>query len=543
MARLLRIQSELPSLLYRLALAVLCLNLSQIAAAPAQSLVPPTEPPQHTTIERPNVLLIIVDDLNDWIGEMGGHRQAITPNLDRLLSESVCFSNAHCNAPVCAASRNSMLSGLRPSTTGWYDNTKTIRDTYRQVLGKVPPLPVHFRNNGYFTLAGGKIYHNGVADFARDELWNETKPVYNLPQEFREFGHGYGGDYFYPFPRDGGQIYQHYGKRVRGQSLCWGALDSIDIPRGVMPDEELAGWASEQLQRTFDQPFFFAVGFRRPHVPFTAPNKYFELYREAFLELPEVPNDEMQDIPVYGKAMALGMLPGGDDQNVVDIGPDFRRELVLAYLACVSFVDDQVGKVLSALENSPHADNTLVVFCSDHGQSLGEKRHWRKQCLWEEATRIPLAIRLPDTTSNGRTCPRTVSLIDLYSTLVELCKLPQVKGVEGVSLVPLINNPELPWNQPAVMTWHYKNHSVRSQRWRYTLYRDGGEELYDHSNDSAEHYNLAGDQQYEEIIEEHRRWLPKTEVLPAGMVSWKGDSLEQTIQEWSETGGPPEWLR
>ena len=521
--------------------ATIC--LLAIVVSVAQDVACAAEAPQQAKTARPNVLFIVVDDLNDWIGALGGHRQAHTPNFDRLLSESVYFSNAHCNAPVCAASRNSMLSGLRPSTTGWYTNTKSIRTTYQQVLGDVAPLPVHFRNNGYHTLAGGKIYHKGVADFARDELWNETKPNYQWPQKFIDRGHGYGGKHFYPFPRDGGQIYQHYGDGVSGQSLCWAALEAADIPRGEMPDEELADWASKQLQRTFDQPFFLAVGFRRPHVPFTAPKKYFELYDAESLDVPEVPGDEMHDIPIYGKAMALGTLPGGDHQNVLTIGPNYWRELALAYLACVSFADDQVGKVLAALEDSPYADNTIVIFCSDHGQNLGEKRHWRKQCLWEEATRIPLAFRLPGRGSAGRSSPQPVSLIDLYPTLIELCGLTQVEGLEGVSLAALLDNPESAWDRPALTTWHYNNHSVRSQHWRYIVYRDGAEELYDHRSDPGEHSNLADDPQYREIIAAHRRWLPTTNTLPVGMDQWQGDSFERTIQTWSAAGGPPEWLK
>jgi arylsulfatase A-like enzyme len=497
---------------------------------------------------RPNVLFLAIDDLNDWIGALGGHPQAHTPNLDRLLDESVYFSNAHCNAPVCAASRNSLLSGLRPSTTGWYTNTKSISKTYRQILGDVSPLPAYFRQNGYYTLAGGKIYHKGVADFARATLWDETKSRYKWPQKFLDRGHGYGGKHFYPFPRDGGQIYQHYhagedvGEGVKGQSLCWAALDQGDIPRGVMPDEELANWAVQQLQRSFDQPFFLAVGFRRPHVPFTAPKKYFERYDLATLDMPDVPADEMADIPLYGKAMGLGTLPGGDHQNVLEIGPDYWREMIRAYLACVTFVDDQVGKVLTALDDSPHAERTIVVLWSDHGQNLGEKRHWRKQCLWEESTRVPLALRLPGKKRIGQACSRPVSLIDLYPTLVDLCDLPAVALLEGHSLEELLQTPDAKWERPAVTTWHYKNHSVRSQHWRYTVYRDGTEELYDHRRDPGEHFNLAGDSQYDEVVADHRRWLPTINALPAGTEQWQGDSFDRTLEKWSASGGPPDWL-
>ncbi len=495
--------------------------------------------------ERPNVLFLAIDDLNDWIGinGAGGHPQAITPNLDRLFSRSVYFSNAHCTAPVCAASRNSLLSGLRPSTTGWYTNTNRIRTTYDQILGDIPPLPLQFRQNGYTTLGGGKIYHKGVADFAEEQLWDTARAKIVWSDRLKDRGHGYGGMHFYPFPRDGGHVYQLFQEGVSGQSLCWGALDAGDMPDGLMPDEHLAHWAVEQLSHEFDQPFFLAVGFRRPHVPYTAPRRYFDLYDVNTIHVPEIPNDDLQDIPVYGKAMALGTLPGGDHKVVMQIGEQYARELAWAYLACVSFVDDQVGKVLGALENSPYADNTVIVVWSDHGQHLGEKKHWRKQCLWEESTRVPLAIHIPGASTNGQTCSRSVSLLDLYPTLNDICDLPPIEGLEGDSLMPLLDNPEDHWNRPAVTTWYYQNHSVRSERWRYIVYRDGSEELYDHSRDALEHRNLANDPQYAEIVEEHRKWLPSKNQLPAGMNEWEGDSLDKKVRQWEKSGGVPDWLQ
>lgn len=495
-------------------------------------------------VQKPNVLFISVDDLNDWIGVLGGHSQAITPNFDRLFAQSTYFTNAHCNAPVCGASRNSIMSGLRPSTTGWYTGAGRMPgDSYKKVLKEVPPLPLLFRDNGYLTLAGGKVYHKGVADYAGDELWDVAKPKYKWPKKYIARGHGYGGRHFYPFPRDGGHIYQHFQEYdVDGQSLCWGALEDSDIPNGIMPDEELADWAVSRLNELFDQPFFMAVGFIRPHVPFTAPKKYFDLYDLDSINVDAIPENEMQDIPLYGKAMALGTLPGGDHAVVEAIGPNYRKELIRAYLACISFVDDQLGKVLTALEESPNADNTIVVLWSDHGQQLGEKRRYRKQCLWEESTRVPLAIKMPSSNFRGQMCSRPVSLVDVYPTLVELCNLAPVPELDGVSLNPLLEAPNRVWDRPAVTTWHYKNHSIRSEDWRYTIYRDGAEELYDHRVDPFEHNNLANSAEYEAVIEEHRKWIPKNNALPAGKTKWKGDSFETIIKRWDKEGGPPAWL-
>ena len=470
--------------------------------------------------QKPNVLFLSIDDLNDWIGALGGHPQARTPNLDRLIAQSVLFTNAHCAAPVCSASRHALLSGLRPSTTGWYSNSSKSREEYERTLGETVPMPTHFKRNGYKTMAAGKIFHKGTRDVKGYEYWDEERPKYKWPTELAERGHGYSGrrgGHFYPFPRDGGAIFQHYKSGVSGQSLCWGALETEDMPPEGMPDEQVADWAVQRLKQTHDKPFFLAVGFVRPHVPFTAPKKYFDLFPMKEVVMPHVPLDEMSDIPLLGKVLAHGTISGGDHWNVRNIGPDYWRELVRAYLACVAFVDDQVGKVLDALDNSPHAENTLVVFWSDHGQHLGEKRHWRKMALWEESTRVPLAIRLPNARRAGARCEQPVSLIDIYPTLIEWLDLPQVKGIEGTSLLPQLSDPQAPRQEPAVTTWYYNNHAIRDRHWRYIRYRDGSEELYDHRKDSGEHVNLAGDPAYARVVEKLKAYIPKTNVVPASM--------------------------
>ena len=347
---------------------------------------------RNPTDARPNVLFLAIDDLNDWIGAQGGHPQAQTPNLDRLISQSVLFTNAHCAAPVCSASRHALLSGLRPSTTGWYSNTSKSLKSYVRVLGETVPMPTHFKRHGYKTMAAGKIFHKGTSDVEGYEYWDEERPKYKWPEKLAARGHGYqgsNGGHFHPFPPDGGAIYQKFQKAIGGQSLCWGALDEADMPPEGMPDEQIAAWAVDRLRQQHDEPFFLAVGFVRPHVPYTAPREFFDRYPIESVIVPEVPADEMDDIPVWGKAMAYGTIPGGDHRNVLDVGPSYWREMTRAYLACVSFVDAQAGKVLDALQNSPYADNTIVVFWSDHGQHLGEKRHWRKMALWEESHSRP----------------------------------------------------------------------------------------------------------------------------------------------------------
>lgn len=497
-------------------------------------------------VEKPNVLFISIDDLNDWTGSMGGNAQAITPHMDQLCDQGLLFTNAHCSQAVCTASRNSLLSGLHPSKTGWYSSTTNMRKTYDQVMGEHKMLPQHFKDNGYKTMAVGKIFHSGVTDYKdkRDAFWDETAPNYKVPKDLKDRGDGYGGTHFYPFPKDGSQIVNHYGEEfAKGHSLCYGALDRDDMPEGKMFDELIAEWAVDQLNQDHEKPFFMAVGFVRPHVPYTAPKEYFDLYNLDDITIPDMPDDEMADIPNMGKSIAYGTIKNGDHYAVVNLSDTYWKELVYGYLACVSFVDDQLGKVMEALENSKYADNTIVVLWTDHGQHMGEKKHWRKQALWEESTRVPLYFKIPGKKSKGETSSRVVSLLDIYPTLVDLCNLPEAPKLQGQSLVPLIHKPDMEWEKPVLNTWYYKNHAVRSENWRYIRYRDGGEELYDHRNDPGEHVNLAGDPQYAEIIEAHKKWLPENDALPAGASEWKGDNLDRRLEEWIAKDSIPVWLR
>jgi len=492
--------------------------------------------------KRPNVLFISVDDLNDWQGSMGGNPQVKTPQMDRLFSKGTLFTNAHCSQAVCNASRNSLLSGIHPSTSGWYGSTKDMRATYDEVMGKHKMLPQHFKDSGYYTMAAGKIFHQGVSDYKdkTDAFWDETGPKYKVKGDLLARGAGYGGKQFYPFPKDGSQITNHY-KLSDGNSLCAGPLDSDDMPNGKMYDELLSQWAVEQLERKHNKPFFLAVGFVRPHVPYTAPRKYFDMYDANQIITPKIPNKEMADIPIMGKSIAYGRIKGGDHHAVINLSDDYWRELVHGYLACVSFVDDQIGQVIQALEKSAYAENTIVVLWSDHGQHLGEKHTWRKQTLWEEATKVPLFFKTP----GGKRAKSTqaVSLLDIYPTLVELCDLPAAPKLEGESLVPLLKNPTATREKPVLTTWYYGNHAIRSNHWRYIRYRDGSEELYDHRKDPEEHNNLAENPEYAAIIAEHKKPLPLTSALPAGKKEWQPDKLDRRIKDWNKNNSIPKWLK
>jgi len=516
----------------------------------------------------PNVLFIAIDDLNDWAGYLGGHPDALTPNLDRLAGQSTVFTSAHASATACQPSRNSLLWGLHPVTTGWYENlwNRQELDRVTDSIRKISvALPHYFREQGYRTMVAGKVFHHGPADGTglEREFWDEILPEYSVSREFRERGNNYGGPFYYPFPAGGSQVIRKLGPGVPGHSLCGGPLDrEKDIPGGEMPDEYAARWAIEKLSAGYDTPFFLAIGFVRPHVPYTAPAAFFESFRGKEVQVPRVPGDEMADVPVYGKAMAMGFLPGGDHHAVLKMGSgiwdanraalgngigtgngngeDYWTWLVRCYLSCVSFTDHQVGKVLDALEQSPYRDNTIVVLWSDHGQQLGEKKMWRKMCLWEESTRVPLLIKKPGQ-QGGSEVDAPVSLLDIYPTLVELAGLPGPGNLEGNSLVPLIQHPDTPWDRPVLTSWQYGNFAVRSRDWRYIRYRDGTEELYDHRSDPGEHTNLAGDPGFEEIMAGHRKHIPDT-VADRFFKPFQGDQLDGWVALW-DSAGIPGWLR
>jgi arylsulfatase A-like enzyme len=416
----------------------------------------------------PNVLMIAVDDLKDWIGCLGGHPDARTPNLDRLARRGVLFHNAYCNAPLCNPSRTSILTGLLPSTTGCYQNTQPIRRAFPNIM----TLPGYFKQHGYYTLGYGKIFHFHQADGAA--TWNEYIAINanNQPP-------GRPGDW----RLDGGPM---------------------DITDDEMGDGKTANWAVQQLQRSFDRPFFLAAGIFRPHECWFAPRKYFELYPTSKIRMPKVNERDLDDIPPVGREIAQCIR---DFDNVRRCGQE--RYAVAAYLACVSFADAMIGRILDGLERSRYRGNTIVLLWSDNGFHLGTKLHWRKFTLWEESTRIPLMIAAPGVTKPGGVCRRPVGLIDLFPTLVDLCQLPKKEDLDGQSLIPLLRDPSRRWGRPALTTYGRNNHAIRTERWRYIRYSDGGEELYDHGADPLEWRNLAQRAEYAKLKSELARWFPE----------------------------------
>ncbi|HSG70993.1 MAG TPA: sulfatase, partial [Planctomycetaceae bacterium] len=358
--------------------------------------------------ERPNVLFIAVDDLNDWIGCLGGHPQSETPNIDRLAKRGVLFTRSYCAAPACNPSRAALLTGRRPSTSGVYVNPQP----WRPAMPDVVTLPQHFQSE-YDVVGCGKIYHGGYND---DSSWHVYQKSYGDPKPSREVLND-------PHSRAGG--------------IVFGALDEDD---SAMSDYKLVDYAGKYLQAKHDKPFFLACGLYRPHMPWQVPRKYYEKFPLESIVLPNVPEEDLEDVPKAGVKMAG---PQGDHATVLKT--DNWAYAVQAYLASISFADAQVGRLLDYLDNSPHKDNTIVVLWGDHGWHLGEKQHWRKFALWEEATRAPLMIVAPGVTSPNSTCERTVDFMNIYPTLCELCGLDVPEGVEGHSMVPLLKNPAANW--------------------------------------------------------------------------------------------------
>jgi arylsulfatase A-like enzyme len=417
---------------------------------------------------KPNVLFIAADDLNHWVHYLGRNEQAQTPNLDRIARRGVRFTHAYCAAPVCNPSRAALMSGLLPSTSGVYDNLTDWRPLIPQNL----PLTTQFRNQGYYVAGAGKIYHDN----------------YKRPSEWDAYLQREGGD-----------------PRPTGTSPGVGGIKfaPLDCQDEDMQDYRIVSWAIDQLNRKHDKPFFLACGVHKPHMPWNVPRKYYEKYPLETIKLPPVLDTDLDDVPPVGVEMAD---PRGDHANILKSGR--WKDAVQGYLAAISFTDMNIGRLIEALDKSAYRDNTIVVIWGDHGWHLGEKLHWRKFTLWEEATRAPLIWIVPGLTRPDSVCERTVDFMSIYPTLCDLCGLPTPKHVEGVSIRSLLMKPDTAWDRPARTTYLYQNHTVRTEKWRFIRYHDGGEELYDETKDPLEWNNLAKKPEYAAVKAELAKHLP-----------------------------------
>jgi arylsulfatase A-like enzyme len=461
---------------------------------------------------KPNVLLIAIDDLNDWIGCMGGHPQAKTPNIDRLAARGVLFNNAHCQASVCNPSRASMMTSLYPETSGIYFLTPDLAAS--PVAKKSTLMPMRFQNEGYHVTGAGKIFHG-----------HQNKRY--LPNYAGMFG-GFG-----PLPDK--KLTSFPGSRL----WDWGAYPMRDEE---MPDHKIAAWAVDQLKKKQDKPRFLAVGFYRPHVPQYVPQKWFDLYPLDSVQLPKVLDNDLDDLSQYGINLTRRNHVAPPHEWVVK--NDEWKPLVQSYLACVSFVDHQVGKLLDALDNSSAKDNTLIILYSDHGFHLGEKERWAKRSLWEDGTRVPLIVAGPGVTQ-GKVCNKSVELLDVYPTLLELAGLNEDEKLEGNSMATLLKTPDTQWPHMARTSFGPGNYSIRSERYRYIHYNDGSEEFYDHADDGHEWKNQIGNPELATLIAEHRAHKPKQfhPILGTDSTGHKAYKASEAAKKQTSSFDPLDWKR
>ncbi|MFY0605104.1 MAG: sulfatase [Cyclobacteriaceae bacterium] len=435
--------------------------------------------------ERPNVLFIAVDDLNDFVSCMNGSLSIPTPNIDRIAASGTLFTNAHCQAPLCGPSRASIMTGMYPSTTG---NYLQMHDTdikkSNEAVKNATFLPDYFEENGYKTMAVGKIYHHGDA-----------------AQTFDEYGGIF--DFFGPRPKERMNYDPFSLPNKSGKTMTdWGAYPDYD---SLMPDYKSAKWAVEKLSQNHDKPFMMAVGFIRPHVPWHVPQKWFDMFPIENIATPPYLPTDMDDVPEMGqKVSEAPMMPTADEL----IASGEWKEMIQAYSACVAFVDAQIGKVLDALEASQYANNTIVVIWADHGYHLGEKNRVAKQALWERDTRTLLAFRIPRISPQSN-CNAPVQLLDIYPTLLDACNLPPLNSLEGNSLTELIAQPDAKWKNHAVSMYGEQNVTVRDCQYRLIQYEDGSQELYDLKADPNEWKNLALDPKHAKTIKNLLKSIPE----------------------------------
>lgn len=452
---------------------------------------------------RPNVLFIVADDLNAWIGALGRHPDVRTPHIDALADRGTLFTHAYCAAPYCHSSRMSCFTGRQPTTLGifqeelfdWQDEDRPR--TFIELL----------HDHGYHTAGAGKVFHGSFDYSGAHEQGLPAAPWTvdrgNQAAMWDEFALNEADPLPPGRPLNG--LYDHANPGIRRWQLSfdWGPVGSE--LEAELPDRHVTDAVTAFLASGPPEPFFCAAGLYRPHLPWFVPARYFDLYPPRRIALPAVKRNPMASLPPAGRRFARGR---GEHRAVVRSGQ--WRPAVAAYLAAITYCDDLVGEMVAALDASGLAERTTVVLLGDNGFHLGEKLHWRKFALWEEATQVPLVMTGPGLVP-GRRVHQPVGLIDVFPTLLEQCGVPVPDGHDATPL-PLGPGPfdERP---PVVSTWLTGNHSVRSARWRYIRYADGGEELYDHGCDPNEWVNLAGKPACRPVMDDLARWLPAD--LPA----------------------------
>lgn len=436
-----------------------------------------------------NVLFIAVDDMNNDLG-CYGQAQVQSPNIDRLAKMGVRFDRAYCQFPLCSPSRSSLMTGLRPGTTRVFN----LQYHFRKGLPDVVTLPQLFKNNDYFATRVGKIYHYGnPGDIGTSGL--DDAPSWN------QVVNPAGRDKTALEP----EITNYSPKRGLGSAMCFLADQKGKDEEHT--DGKVALEGIKLIEQHKDKPFFIAVGFYKPHTPYVAPKKYFDLYPLEKIHMPKEPEDSLKEVPKPALSSTTPWPYFGVTNNQA-------RECKQAYYAAISFVDAQIGKLLDAMDRNKLWDNTVVVFWSDHGYHLGEHGLWMKQSLFEESARVPMIVVAPGAKGNGKACARTVEFVDLYPTLADLAGLTPPKNLEGASLKPLLDDPARAWDRPAftqVQRGNFPGYSVRNERWRYIEWDDGkqGAQLYDHDADPHEFVNLVNDPKHAKVVEEMKALVKK----------------------------------
>ena len=436
---------------------------------------------------KPNVLFIVVDDLNDWNQLLDSDSPIRTPNLRRLANRGTLFKRAYCISPACNPSRAATLTGLRPSTSGVYGN----KSDWRLAMPDRLTIMQRFQAAGYDVRGAGKIFHHHLNGAFHDDL---------------------SFDHFQPMPE---QLYPpkklNFAPEYGSRNTDWGswppsAEQSIDY--------QTATYCIAAFNKPPDsKPLFLACGIFKPHSPFFAPAAWHQNYLE--IQPPIRLANDLTDLPSGANKLLRSKKWFWNGMEALDaIQPGAFRKFIQAYAACASFADHQIGRVLDALDTTSAADNTIIVLWSDHGFHLGEKEHIEKFALWEKSTHVPLIVVAPGVTSPGSVCEQPVDLSVLYPSLLELAGLEPDPRCDGQSIISLLENAQSEWSIPALMTYGKGNHAVRSQNWRFISYADGTEELYDHQEDPREWKNLAKDPRFSEVLAEHRQWLPKSEAEP-----------------------------
>ncbi|MEE2642654.1 MAG: sulfatase [Planctomycetota bacterium] len=445
--------------------------------------------------KRPDVVFIIVDDLNDWLGCLGGHPNAKSPHMDSLAAGGMLFTQAYCNSPQCRPSRTSLNHGVYPFRTGIYFNARFRGET----RVTTPTMQQFYMGHGYRVVSGGKVFH-GTPGKHGDVLFQKPKD---------------------PKPPKGKDKFNPVGVPSDGFAL--------DVADREMSDYKVASWAINQWKTPSEKPLFMSVGFYRPHRPLQVPKTWFEKFPLDSIRRPEEPEgvDDWEDLPMFARQLArshahkpMHRMPGGkrlsDHEHIVT-----HQEwdaTIRAYQASVAFVDQQIGRFVQALEENPRGRETYIMLVSDHGWHLGEKKHWCKGAIWEQTTRIPFIVRGPGVRAGSR-CNQPVSLIDVYPSLLDFAGLEAPSWLDGSSVGPQLKDPARK-RSAAISSYGAGNTSIRTENWRYIRYEDGSEELYDHRQDPNEWSNLASSPKYREIKEQLSAKIPVEQHAGLRVQDW-----------------------